>query len=459
MIIVAAVLAALVVLGGATYAYDHARTDTIAKGIRVAGVDIGGLKADAARAKLQTSIEGRLQQPVIVRHRDETWRLGPRRAHTRVDLEPIIDEALAKSREGNALTRSVRSLTGRSLDEQLQPTITFSDKAVNRLVRRVGRQVDRPARDAKVEFDGSGLNPVPSRDGVRVRTKKLRRGIRTELVSLSADRTVEVRTRAIKPKISSREVDREYATAILVNRSAFSLTLYKHLKPMKTYGIAVGQVGLETPAGLYHIENKAVNPAWSVPNSAWAGSLAGRGHPRRDGAEPAEGALAGDLRRRGDPRHERRRLDRQRGLARLHPDAHPGRDRPVRPRSRRRSGLHRLTPSGPRRRCRSRDPATDGSGACRRRDRPHRDLLPAGRGQGGVVIGVSKHERADEDTPLTPAHDRVPHRRRVAGPLDAVPRARRERTPGHHAGVDELALGGDLTRVGVDEEHGHVARG
>ena len=53
---------------------------------------------------------------------------------------------------------------------------------------------------------------------------------------------------------------------------------------MKTYGIAVGQVGLETPAGLYHIENKAVNPAWNVPNSAWAGDARRPGHPRRDAA-------------------------------------------------------------------------------------------------------------------------------------------------------------------------------
>ena len=35
-------------------------------------------------------------------------------------------------------------------------------------------------------------------------------------------------------------------------------------------------MGLETPAGLYAIQNKAVNAAWSVPNSAWAGSLAGQ---------------------------------------------------------------------------------------------------------------------------------------------------------------------------------------
>jgi lipoprotein-anchoring transpeptidase ErfK/SrfK len=35
-------------------------------------------------------------------------------------------------------------------------------------------------------------------------------------------------------------------------------------------------VGLETPAGLYTIQNKAIDPAWHVPNSAWAGKLAGK---------------------------------------------------------------------------------------------------------------------------------------------------------------------------------------
>jgi lipoprotein-anchoring transpeptidase ErfK/SrfK len=34
--------------------------------------------------------------------------------------------------------------------------------------------------------------------------------------------------------------------------------------------------GLSTPAGQYSIQNKQVDPAWHVPNSAWAGSLAGQ---------------------------------------------------------------------------------------------------------------------------------------------------------------------------------------
>ena len=45
---------------------------------------------------------------------------------------------------------------------------------------------------------------------------------------------------------------------------------------MKTYKIAVGRAGLETPAGLYQIQDKQTNPSWHVPNSAWAGDLAGK---------------------------------------------------------------------------------------------------------------------------------------------------------------------------------------
>ena len=63
---------------------------------------------------------------------------------------------------------------------------------------------------------------------------------------------------------------------ITINRSGFTLTLYKNLRKDKSYPIAVGMQGLETPAGRYDIQDKEVNPSWHVPNSSWAGSLAGQ---------------------------------------------------------------------------------------------------------------------------------------------------------------------------------------
>jgi hypothetical protein len=76
-------------------------------------------------------------------------------------------------------------------------------------------------------------------------------------------------------EVTRDELASQYPVVITVNRPSFELRLWKNLQLVKTYKIAVGQVGLETPAGLYHVQNKAVNPAWHVPNSAWAGDLAG----------------------------------------------------------------------------------------------------------------------------------------------------------------------------------------
>jgi len=63
---------------------------------------------------------------------------------------------------------------------------------------------------------------------------------------------------------------------LVVNRSSFKLQLYRNLRPAKTYEIAVGKVGMDTPAGLYQVQNKAIEPAWSVPDKKWAGKLAGK---------------------------------------------------------------------------------------------------------------------------------------------------------------------------------------
>jgi lipoprotein-anchoring transpeptidase ErfK/SrfK len=129
--------------------------------------------------------------------------------------------------------------------------------------------------DAKLDLSKGEVDPSPSKDGRRVRYNTLAAEIERTLLDPGNRTPVKVKTNVVEPKVSTEQLAKKYPAIIIVNRGAFRLTLYKNLKLKKTYPIAVGQVGLETPAGLYHIQNKAVNPAWSVPNSAWAGDLAG----------------------------------------------------------------------------------------------------------------------------------------------------------------------------------------
>jgi lipoprotein-anchoring transpeptidase ErfK/SrfK len=273
---VAAFLAVLVVLGGALYAYDHARANEIAPGVKVAGIPLGGLSPEEARARLERQILQPLERPIVVHHADKTWKLGPREARLRADLGAMVDEALARSRSGDVFARSWRSLTGKRLQDDLHPTVQYSDAAVIRLIDKVRRSVERPAKDAKVKISGAGVSTVPGVEGLAISASQLHRQIGAAITSTTAPRTFVAHTRHTQPKVTTADLRRKYDTVIIVNRGQFRLRLFKELKPSQSFGIAVGQVGLETPAGQYTIANKAINPAWHVPNSPWAGKLAGK---------------------------------------------------------------------------------------------------------------------------------------------------------------------------------------
>jgi lipoprotein-anchoring transpeptidase ErfK/SrfK len=294
IIIASGLLAGLLAItAGGVYAYDQSRADVIGKGVRAGGVSLQGLTRQEARAKLDRLIMDPLKRPIVVHHDKSTWTLGAREARIAVDLDAIVDEAMARSRSGDMFSRTIRNLTGTSLDADLQPRVDYSRPAVIRMLDKIRKSVDRPARDATVKISAAGVQAKPSRTGLAVKASQLHRKIRAALVSTTADRTFVAHTRHIKPKVTTEDLDKRYGTVLVVNRSSFKLTLYKKLKAKKTFGIAVGQVGLETPAGLYNIQNKAVNPAWHVPNSDWAGALAGRVIPGGDPSNPLKARWMG----------------------------------------------------------------------------------------------------------------------------------------------------------------------
>jgi lipoprotein-anchoring transpeptidase ErfK/SrfK len=274
-----AILVGLVLLIGAAvgvYAYDQGREDTIADGVRVGGVDVGGMQRQAAAQRLREELLDPLQADVVVRARGQRHTLTADVARIRADVTGMVDEALRRSRDGNVLSRSLRSLTGGEVEADIEPEVSYSRTAVSRLVERVERNVERQPRNARVEFKPDGFERVRSRVGVRLDKAALREDVESALLQPDrAERTVRAKTTKTQPEVTTAELSRRYGTIITINRGAFRLSLYKRLKLVKTYPIAVGQVGLETPAGMYKIQNKAINPAWSVPNSAWAGDLAG----------------------------------------------------------------------------------------------------------------------------------------------------------------------------------------
>jgi lipoprotein-anchoring transpeptidase ErfK/SrfK len=272
-IILAACLAALILGSVAAWAYDSSRDDLIADGVTIAGVDVGGLRKAKAREVVRSRVTRGLELPVRVRYRHKAFTLRPREVGLRADVNGMVDEAVNRSRDGMILGRVFRDVTGGDENTRVPAEVTYSRPAVSRFLKRVEAGLNRSPRDAHVEFPE--VKRVPARNGIEVESSVLEAKVSRALRDPQY-RLIEPTVRVTHAKVKYADLRKRWSHLIVINRGGFQLRFYRHLHLVKTYPIAVGQIGLETPAGLYHIESKQVNPSWHVPNSAWAGSLAGR---------------------------------------------------------------------------------------------------------------------------------------------------------------------------------------
>jgi lipoprotein-anchoring transpeptidase ErfK/SrfK len=277
-LIIAVVFSLLVVvgLGVAVVVLDNRADGKIAKGVHVGSIDVGGLTEGQAKTKVHDQLLTPLDKPIVVSYEDRSWRLSARKARIRANVDGMVAEALRRSESGNLLQRAWREATGGRVDATIPATVSFSRGAVKRLVAQIEEDVNQEPKNAALTYAATSLGEVEGHDGRALKAGGLQRRILRAIAKPGASRSFHASTRTVEPEVSSADLAERNPVVLTVDRKNFKLRLWKGLKLTKTYAIRVGQQGLETPAGLYHIQNKAVDPAWNVPHSDWTGDLAGK---------------------------------------------------------------------------------------------------------------------------------------------------------------------------------------
>jgi hypothetical protein len=273
----AAVFVAALVAAGA-YLYDRSQEGKIAGGVTIDGIDVGGMDAEEAEARVRGQLLRPLDRPLRVAYRDRSWSLPGKALKVRADIRGAVDEAVEISNEGDLPTRLGRYLGGDYLEVEISAELAYSRSAVNKLVRRVAADLDREPRDASVSPSSDRLEVIASRPGRKLRDIRLTRELREAVVG-GGSRTIRARVHGTAPDVTTKGVASRYPSYLTLDRGSFTLRLWEDLKLTETYTVAVGQEGLETPEGLYEIQAMEENPTWHVPESDWAGDLAGQTIP------------------------------------------------------------------------------------------------------------------------------------------------------------------------------------
>ena len=268
-------LCGLIAAAIAAYAWDRANANTIADGVRIGSVDVGGLSLDDAKQRVRRRLVRPLEEPVTATYQGTKYVLSPQQLEVKADVSGMVDRARDASRDGTLPTRVWRYATGGEVDKRIRPAVSYSKDAVDQFVAEVAQQVNQPARNATVQASPAALTTVPEQTGKAVKEDELRSHVQAAIEG-AGSRQMEVPVQKVQPEVTVDDLAQKYPTYLTIDRGNFQLRLWQNLELAQTYTVAVGQQGLETPAGTYSIDDKQVNPSWHVPDSAWAGDLAGQ---------------------------------------------------------------------------------------------------------------------------------------------------------------------------------------
>jgi hypothetical protein len=239
----------------------------------IAGVPVGGLYRAATHAELERQLGARYERAVHVRIKGRHRALPTRRLGQTIRYGQMLDAAFERARRG------------KPVDVTLIRTI-----GPHRLTARIlqlARPWFRPARNAHVTHFGiRHIARRRARWGRTLDQRRLRRALVRELWRPTRGRIVRGHLLRLRPAVTGRILRRRYGTYISVDRGTRLARLFKHLRHVRTYRVAVGAAGYDTPAGLHHVLSKEINPTWHVPSRPWAGSLAGLTIPPGDPRNP-----------------------------------------------------------------------------------------------------------------------------------------------------------------------------
>ena len=234
----------------------------IRPGVTVAGLDVGGQTLSQAAGTIDRAYRHQLViRNVSVRVGGKGYSLSTKK------VELVFDPAKSARR---AFVKGSKTPAEQAVD--VLPWTSYDKRKLAAFVARVDRSARVAPRNATVRITLRHMRKRASKSGREMDEGRVAKALATALTDPRAERQVRGKRKVVRAAVRSKDLARRYGTVITISKSSFRLRLFKRLKFVKSYGVAVGQPAYPTPSGLFSIANKAVNPPWTAPNSPWAGA-------------------------------------------------------------------------------------------------------------------------------------------------------------------------------------------
>jgi vancomycin resistance protein YoaR len=198
-------IAVLFALSGVVLGLAFAGSPTrLPAGVRVAGVDVGGLTPGAAQSLLERKAAALAHTPVTFVAVGHTWRFTPSQLGVRVSWHDAVESARQEG-SGFGPIRGFKRLDVRVFGADVTPQTQVFDTALEYVLGKIGGVVDVEHRDASIALRRLRPMIVPAETGRRLDRRRAAATIVGALASLTRER-VTLPVRVDPPKVRANDL-------------------------------------------------------------------------------------------------------------------------------------------------------------------------------------------------------------------------------------------------------------
>jgi vancomycin resistance protein YoaR len=185
---------------------------TIATGTKIAGVDVGGLDAEAARAKLEQRSANLSHVPVTFVAGTHQFRIRPEELSVTPDWGKAVEQAQGAG-GGIDVIRGFSRLELRLFPTEITPRVEAYQAAVDYEIGVIAGKVDRPYKPARLVRHGLNVGIIPGQPGEVLDRNVAAKIVVTALASLGRSGPVDLPTAVQQPSITGPDLNGARAVA------------------------------------------------------------------------------------------------------------------------------------------------------------------------------------------------------------------------------------------------------
>jgi vancomycin resistance protein YoaR len=179
--------------------------DRIAEGVRIEGVDVGGLTKGEAIARLEARSRAVANVPVVFTANGRRWRASPNDLGVQAQWKAVVERAQSEG-EGFAPWRGLRRVSIRLLGSDLTPPARVWKRALDYKVARMSAAVGTRHRDAAIVLRGLRPQILPGRTGLALDKQLASQAIVGALIGFQRGQDVKLPVAVDSPKVTAAEL-------------------------------------------------------------------------------------------------------------------------------------------------------------------------------------------------------------------------------------------------------------